>query len=245
MPRPLASPKQHGRAYDLYRGDLGPSAIFDKLCEEFEEPVSARTVSNWMRGFRDLDKTVVALDSPFEWHRMEEYGLPWEASRWLLEVWGVVIRGRTERPFPTLREARWWWRIHQAVPRIQTDTPEPEWLKELAPEGVPWVYFDTVAMARAFVARELAHELLGEPMVMDDLEALIALRPWENRVLEESYRREVDLGTIPPVRPNPLKIPIPPGLTGEGTIRVFLNSSLNIWPDQTYPHKLPHQLLDL
>ena len=202
---------------------------------EFDDPVSTRTVSNWLRDFRALDESVAALDSPFEWHRMEEYGLPWEASSWLLEQWRWVTRGVTELPLPTVREVRWWWRIHQAVPEIRTHTKEPQWLTR-------W-HIDTVQMASAFVARELAHELLGEPMVMDDLEALIALRPWESEELEKFYRMQLDLRIIPPVRPNPLKIPNQPGLIGESAINVLLNSNRGNWPDETQPHKLPHQLL--
>ena len=70
MPRPKGSALQQTRTYELYKEGLGPTAIFDKLCEDFEDPVSARTVSTWLRGFRELNDEVKNLDAPFEYHRM-------------------------------------------------------------------------------------------------------------------------------------------------------------------------------
>ena len=33
---------------------------------------------------------VKILDEPFQWHRLGEYDLPWEASAFLLQMWGNV-----------------------------------------------------------------------------------------------------------------------------------------------------------
>ena len=145
MPRPKASASQQGRAYQLYHDKLGPTAIFDKLCEEFENPVSARTVSAWMRGFRGLTEEVKKLDVPFEYHRMQEYGLPWEASRYVLRLWAFVTSMwpifYKSAPRPTFREVRWWWRVHLAVPELD--------------------FYDVWQLAWRFTLREQRHELLG------------------------------------------------------------------------------------
>ena len=224
MPRPLASPKQHGRAYDLYRAGLGPTAIFDKLDGEFEDPVSPRTVSNWMRGFRELKDSVVARDSPFEWHRMEEYGLPWEASRWLLDLWSVQTHGG--RPLPTVREVQWWWRAYQAAGDLPTGN---------------WSTWDAFQIAKAFISRELAHDLLGEPMHVADLELLVAVRPWESDELKQDYYERVEEEPVLRVQGNPLRRDFPSDLSADVRFTLSIGSFEVFWPDSGYPHMLASQ----
>ena len=190
MPRQRASPEQHKRAYDLFLEGSGPAAILRMLEDEFEEPVSARTVATWVKSFKELSPGTVSLDSPFEWHRLEEYGLPWEASAYLLEMWAFVqeneiyeARGFTIPP-PTIRQVRWWWRVHLAVPEL-----------DMA---------DVWVLAQRFAFRELAHEVLGQPSGMADLEAHLAYKPWEgwpdSTEKLERYHRAIEEGRIPPLR---------------------------------------------
>jgi len=162
MPRPKANPEQHLRAYQLFRDELGQTAIAVQLEEAFENPVSERTVGSWIRGFKSLNPTTLDLDATFAWHKLEDYGLPWEASSYLLAISRLsseeAIEGHYYRP--TNRQARWWWRIHQAVPQID-------------------VLSDVWFLAQRFVNRELIAEVLGRPLEFDDLEAHLAYKPWE------------------------------------------------------------------
>src|SRR5918996_4513578 len=62
------------------------------------------------------------LAAAFDWHRLEEYGLPWESSNFLLKMWAEInegdpgfdsgdswrYTGRTGGL--TVREAKWAWR---------------------------------------------------------------------------------------------------------------------------------------
>ena len=167
MPRPRASSEQQLKAYKLYIGGVGPTAIWEALIEKFDDAVSQRTVSTWVRGFRDGTKAreeqgLTDLDVPFEWHRLEEYGLPWEASGYLIEMWAwykefwtsvATTLNRPEPPPPTVRQARWWWRVHLAVPEME-------------------VQMNVYCWAEAFGRRELLHGVLGLPLYVNDLERL-------------------------------------------------------------------------
>ena len=177
---------QQGRAYELYQENLGPTAIFDKLCEGFEKPVSARTVSAWLRGFKELGKGVNDLDAPFEYHRMGEYGLPWEAGGYLMEMWAWAREfwadlaeklGDTEPPHPTVRRACWWWRVHSLVPEESM--------------------FDVYIWAQAFSWRELRHDVLDETVDMTGLSAYLAYRPWESAGKRFAYVQAVGHQRVP------------------------------------------------
>ena len=198
MPRPKAGTAQQGRAYQLYKEGLGPTAIFEKLCEEFEDPVSARTVSTWLRGFRGLGEEVTQLDNPFEWHRLKEYGLPWEAGGYLMEMWAwarefwsdlAETLGEPEPPPTTVREFRWWWRVASLVPKVSK--------------------FDVYVWAQAFVWQELLKEVLGEPVNLAGLEAYLAYRPWEGAEKLSAYNDAIAKK----------RIPSPPDIWDEGMLR--------------------------
>ena len=186
MPRPKGSALQQTRTYELYKEGLGPTAIFDKLCEDFEDPVSARTVSTWLRGFRELNDEVKNLDAPFEYHRMEEYGLPWEAGGYLMEMWAWIREFRAdpaekqEDPGaspPTVRQVRWWWRVHLVVPEV--------------------IKFDVYVWAQAFAWQEMLKDVFDELVNMAGLEAKLAYRPWESTKKERRYLQAIDQMRIP------------------------------------------------
>lgn len=181
MPRPKKSPEQQVRAYQLHQQRFGAGAITLQLELEFEAPVSRRTVERWIGGFpKDSE-----LDSPFEWHRMEEYGLPWEASAFLLEMLFAARESRLNHllPEPTVRQARWWWRVHLAAPEIR----DPD---------------DLILLAQRFVSREIAHDILGSPLDLGDLQALLAYKRWRNDARRERYLAATTEGRIPALRPN-------------------------------------------
>jgi hypothetical protein len=197
MPRPKAHPDQHLRAYRLWRGGKGQTDIWNTLAEGFDDPVSERTVGTWVRGFKDLSPETIDLDSPFEWHRLESYGLPWEAGGYVLELWRLNVEGnliayeiiladgaiRTPQSGPTIRQAHWWWRIHQAIPDLG--------------------FSEVNILADNFVLRELNRDVLAIPMELADLQAFIAYRPWEglpgDSTKYEGYREAISQGRILPL----------------------------------------------
>jgi hypothetical protein len=195
MPRPIANPDQHLRAYQLWRTGLGPTAIEEKLSEEFGKAVSDRTIAIWVKGFKGLNPVTVDLDAPFEWYRMDKYGLPWEASSFFMDMMTLWYLERTwlaeSGPgnavsfTPTVREAIWWWRLHQAAPEVGQQI------------GSLW---DIQLMAAQFVYREMALELLGIPMETADLEARLVLKPWLDQEHHEDYHRAINAGVIPPLK---------------------------------------------
>ena len=178
MPRPITSAEQRLIAYSLYQQKIGPTAILKALRERFDKPVSPRTVANWVKVFKRVGEEN-ATESTFEWHRMEEYGLPWDASALLLDIWANIQDGEGLPP-PTVRQVRWWWRVHWAVPDI---------------EG-----YDVWVFAQRFVYRELRHELLGEPLELADLEAHLAYKPWASEEQHQMYQRAITRQRIPPLR---------------------------------------------
>jgi hypothetical protein len=184
LPRPKASADQQLTAWQLYsqtNKKLSARSICRKLEEEFPEPVSQRTVERWLHAWRDQDSS---LDAPFQWYLMEEYGLPWQASEYLLEMWAYflvrsVYNPKAEPP-PTVRQVRWWWRVHQAAPDIDR-------------QDVWWI-------AQEFVVREVAHEVLAQPLEMADVEAWLAVKPWSGEDQRSTYLSTVRIGLIPPLR---------------------------------------------
>src|SRR5919106_1050477 len=192
MPRPKANPEQHLRAYRLWRDGKGHIEIVRTLEGEFDSPVSERTVSEWIKGFKSLNPETVDLDSPFEWQCLEGYGLPWKASAYILELWRLNIEGnliayeiiladgsiRTPESGPTARQARWWWRIHKALPTLG--------------------FSEVNILADDFVLRELNHEILAMPLNLVDLQAFMAYRPWqglpEDVARYETYREAIIQG---------------------------------------------------
>ena len=87
MARPKASAEQQAFARDRFYESLTPKAILIELEKNFDEPVSLRTVERWCRDFKHSDTPKDKLmNSPFELHRLGEYGLPWEAGEYLAEI---------------------------------------------------------------------------------------------------------------------------------------------------------------
>lgn len=192
MPRSKAHPEQHFSAYQLWRKGLGLTAICEELEKGFgTETVSERTVATWIRGYKSLHPETVDLDAPFEWHRMMEYALPWEASGFLLEMWWWVLENLYPKygEKPTVRSVRWWWRVHQAAPNLSK-------------------HLDVWFLAQRFANRELLHEVLGQPLEMADLEAHLAYKPWqgfpEDQSRGEAYWAALEENRIPKVRQDSL-----------------------------------------
>ena len=139
------------------------------------------------------------MDAPFEWTMLDAYGLPWETSAYLLELWVYVLekqalveRGASHlpeefqlppMPVPTARDARWWWRVHLAAPQLN--------------QQQVWILGWTIAL------RELRHEVLLDSSDMKDLEAYLAYKPWESKEAKARYQRAIARGIIGPLQTEP------------------------------------------
>jgi len=82
-------------------------------------------------------------------------------------------------PPPTFRQAKWWWRIHLAVPDVEF-------------EDLYW-------LSQRFVDRELAQTVLGIPATYADLEAHLAYQPWHCEDCLEIYLTAVQEQQIPQI----------------------------------------------
>ena len=180
MPRPKASSRQHSDAYDLHLAGLGSLAIWESLDKRYSDVVAPRTVDNWISGFKGLNPKIKELDSPFVFNKMEDYGLPLDASAYLLQLLTSWADGRLSW-WPWVRDMRWVWRVHLAAPDL--------------------CLLDVYWLANTFALREKAHEVLGIPFDVDDLQAFLANRPWVSTAALERYREAIADGRIPPVPP--------------------------------------------
>lgn len=181
MPRPKASPQQNTRAYKMWLGGYGHKAICENLEEEFgESVVSERTVGTWISEFKQVPSEDVSVDAPFQWHRMEEYELPWQAGEYLLDMWVSNLRESSNYSWPseiTFRAVRWWWKVHLAAPDLSA--------------------IEVRSLATGFEIREVMHDILDEPLMMEDLDAFLAFRPWSSAEKRMAYLAAIEQGLIP------------------------------------------------
>ena len=119
---------------------------------------------------------------------MGEYGLPWEASEYLMRMWVyyceelVALSPRSGEPLvppPSVRQMKWMWRVHLAAPDLTE--------------------YDTWMVSCRFTLREMCHDLLGHADDMFDLEAHLTYRPWESDQSLDRYRSAIEAGHIPPL----------------------------------------------
>lgn len=167
-----------GAIIEFVRADKGASEIYRMMSSDPNYKTRVPELRTLQRAVADIRGKLTQLDQPFVWHRIEEYDLPWEASAYLLEMWRMVMNGEMTRfnergqSVPTVRQAKWWWRIHQAAPDLNS-------------KGDVWF------LAQRFVNREMLIQVLDEPLDFADLEAHLAYKPWENEDRIEAYRKAV------------------------------------------------------
>jgi hypothetical protein len=191
------------------RQGLRPAKIREQMekIKDFDDRIPEtralqRLVSDLIEIHGGNPKNVGILDGPFEWNRLEDYGLPWESSSYILGTWAKLIDSlpyvaefsKTGEPYTLdpieishedvysrfqlkARETRWWWRIHQVDPGLDS-------------VGV-------VALARCFSTKEYYRDVVGLPLILSDLEAMLAYRPWTSNTNSERYLSAVRDGRIP------------------------------------------------
>ena len=98
-------------AYRLFIDGEKQSGIQVYLNKNVDEPVSLRTISDWLRQIRKVQATISQKEreksGKIEWHKLDEYDLPWEASR------GVANFRNKYKYMPNWRALKWWWRLSQ------------------------------------------------------------------------------------------------------------------------------------
>ena len=175
------------RAKELRRGGLSYQAIADALRDESvdQREFDRATILRACRSMPDLP-----IDEPFQWRNIQDYGIPWESSSYILDFWaqaveflGIVqqepdlsgLPAALRRLSPSAvysgRHARWWWRVHQAAPDLRFDA--------------------VLAIAFKFSSREHMHEVLGLPIDLADLQGFLAYRPWQSEGHCETYLRAI------------------------------------------------------
>ena len=172
---------------------LSAPRVREKLIEkwpqragEIGEVDRVRRLINDLKG-RGEEEDQQLLESPFQWEYMETYipyGLSWESSAFLLEMWRFMRSGlwlTGGGPSPTVRQMRWFWRVHLASPGLKNS----------------WSIFH---LGQRFVQREQRKDLLGESVGMDDLTAFVTLTPWVSLVYERVYNLAVLEQGIPPLQ---------------------------------------------
>jgi hypothetical protein len=202
-------------------GRKGPTETYQHLCslKEFkgreDEIGSEKRVG---RLINDLLEKVTPKDSPFEWHRMEEFGLPWEASGFIMQMLGEAYRAMprgvsvvTGNSLITEiltedrnREGPAWPNFFPPVFISFPTFREVIWwwrVREAAPEIAQQVgvLSDIRWLADFFTLREIAHELFNLPLVTADLEACLALKPWLSEDRHSDYHEMVDFEVVLPV----------------------------------------------
>ena len=186
--------------------------------------VGRASVAKYAKKFDDLDR-------PFDWLAMESAGVPWAAGPYILSVWREAKIARRQAndkfvgidffPQPSVREGRWWWRVHLALPDISNE--------------------DVYEIAGAFAAREIAHDLLDKPLNTADLQAWVAWKPYESEEAKQSYNDEIKAGTIP----EPVRNPLLPTENSGGVFtdkhRIIFAARSYDWPWLDHPHMLPSE----
>lgn len=140
-----------------------------------------RLVKDLRENSRAATKTVAILDQPFEWHLMEEYGIPFEAGDYLLGLvrdWLEIDDAEHITQHPSARSVLWSWRIHLADPIL--------------------TYYPVNMLALAFENRDYLNSLVGRPgFGFQDLEALLVYKPWTSEEMFQVYIRAVKENVIP------------------------------------------------
>ena len=191
MARTLDDPAQYLHGYSLFKQGISSAAAIARSLEDAfgDRAKPSRTVRTWITKYERAAEATANLDDPVEWHRLEEYGLPWEASHEVLRAWAQAQHyghGQFPLPRPTARQARWWWRVMKAAPSMSVE--------------------DALSVAGAFVERELRRDVLGESVDLRDLEACLAFAPWDgwpdDKVNAQRYEAAIATGIIPKLRPD-------------------------------------------
>ncbi len=215
MSRPRACAVQQLAALQLWRRGLTVRAIHARLGEAFgsEAAVSRGTVGNWVQGFSGYVPPEPDPDSPFEWTRIREFGVPAGVGSFLLQVASVhshygleaawhAIRSSGSQALSdpdgiglrlSVREARWMWHVYQAVDGAVhlLPGPVPESLFSSHTRPMPWQQFEVISLSLA--RAEQGRDVLGQELDVSDIEHYLAYRPWSSDGALARYEEAISL----------------------------------------------------
>jgi hypothetical protein len=149
------------------------------------------------------------LDEIFDYELFPQAGIPWEAGEFVLGMWAYdeemaafKERGMRSRPDgfmagraaiqnrATMRKAKLWWKVHQAVPN-EFPKYSAEHGREMKRQD--FIYFECEFLWTA----EFSTHVLGNPIDVSANWAYLAYRPWEVANLPK-YERAVSEGRVKP-----------------------------------------------
>jgi hypothetical protein len=229
--RPKGRPKKDPQIIiEIFRlRGLGKSidGILDTIGDD---RVSRGTVAKYTKEFDNLSEVTKERYRPFEWHRLEEYGLPWESSAFLLGMWvriqeywadeDRVLPWSVPHLPPTAHQVRWWWRVHLAVP-----------------DGVNTM--DIYIWAEQFSRREMFSGVMGSPLDMTDLEAYLAYKPWAGPGNLFMYSQAVEEKRIQQLPHAFHEFNVLDEIKAAGAIDLYSNMSPSLNPE--HPERRPSQ----
>ena len=174
------------RIYQLRQTGLSVGVIVDKLAEEFVDSVpSEATVSRHCRAFTKFPPEELAEDVPFSWGTMTD--VPWNESPRILRMWARYLGTPSPEQFGqfTRRLAKWVWRVSTAVGfDMEKVTDSSTGFEEVLPVDLVYAYAptfkDVIQIASEYSWREIAHVVLEEPFVTQDLDLMLAFLPWQS-----------------------------------------------------------------
>jgi hypothetical protein len=144
-----------------------------------------RTIERYYQNYWKNNPEPDPMDEPFQWHKLEQYGIPWEASGYLLTLWHGIWNGDLERLFSTeeakritAREVLWWWRVHLTAPDISPA--------------------HTLMWAGRFVNNEIYHLVTDTEPDFEGFYQALAYRSSEGEEQAEAHQRAVEERRIKP-----------------------------------------------
>jgi hypothetical protein len=172
---------------------------------------ATRTVNKYRELYNHLPEHVKAGYRDFRWPESMEAGLlPWPASAAALELlgiqrtrdmWSQIGRDPGELPTsafdlpigrPSVRLARWFWRVTQSAPDLLAFPPEvPEVPSPLPLNKLPGRYYIAQALAVHEAAGEISQRLL------DAVETYFAYAPWRDIRNAAQYSLALGTGQVP------------------------------------------------
>ena len=180
------------------------------------------SIAKYTKEYDELPSDVKNLDQIFRWAHSEEHGLPWESNSFLLPMWAWVRESGPfptfdmDFPLPTIREVRWWWRIHLAI-----HLSEPPSIPKGKSFNVQeWHYSQVWTISQLFLIRDLTSHLLGKPLELDDLEGYLAYRAYDPDH-QPTYLEAVEKGRVPPITVPPWEEEFPADIPNNPMLRLI------------------------
>ncbi|MFH1141999.1 MAG: hypothetical protein V1724_10165 [Chloroflexota bacterium] len=185
MPRPRTDVHWRERVRALITDEprMGDAKIAARLLVEAQEKgrddsPSARTVRRMREEFKTEPAHAQAQYRAFYWpESMERGDIPWEASVHCMELLGYLFHSSRAEEYgrPTIRQAKWFWRVSTAVPDLHLAERE--------------------SLARLLAIWQAVGELTKE--ATRSAEGFLAFAPWRSPENEQEYDKAIAEKVIP------------------------------------------------